>query len=166
VTRGSISSKPALQLSKDEEPKAISQVTTGKEIVAKNNFHSAIIGKDIATGEMIAIGDLERRSGLYILGKTGTGKTTLITNLIYQDIQHGHGLLFIDPHEDAIKKLITSDADRILNSTVYLDPVDNDWSFGINVLACENVNNLNERMETYTRAYNIFYKIWEDRWGD
>ena len=43
------------------------------------------------TGELVSIGDIERRSGLYILGKSGMGKTSLLVNLILQDIKNGHG---------------------------------------------------------------------------
>jgi DNA helicase HerA-like ATPase len=65
-----------------------------------------IIGSDCETGEIISIGDIERRSGLYILGVSGTGKTELIKRLILQDIENGHGVFFLDPHGDAVDALI------------------------------------------------------------
>ena len=64
---------------------------------------SVIIGKDAETRQDIRIGDLERRSGLYLLGRPGSGKTTLIKNIIAQDIANGHGVFFLDPHGDAIE---------------------------------------------------------------
>jgi ABC-type transporter Mla maintaining outer membrane lipid asymmetry ATPase subunit MlaF len=51
------------------------------------------------------IGDNERRAGLYILGGSGTGKTELIKKLILEDIEHGHGVFFLDPHGDAVDEL-------------------------------------------------------------
>jgi hypothetical protein len=65
----------------------------------------ATIGRDIETGEEITIGDIERRSGLYILGKPGMGKTLLLDSLVLQDIEHGHGVFFLDPHGDAFRDI-------------------------------------------------------------
>lgn len=60
----------------------------------------AIIGKD-ENNNYLQIGDHERRSGLYILGKPRMGKSWLLVNLILQDIEKGHGISFLDPHGDA-----------------------------------------------------------------
>jgi len=67
---------------------------------------SVILGTDTDTGEVVRIGDIERRSGLYILGKPGMGKSALSVNVALQDIQNGHGLFFLDPHGDAAVDLI------------------------------------------------------------
>jgi hypothetical protein len=67
---------------------------------------SVIIGKDIQTGQEVRLGDIERRSGLYILGKPGMGKSALMVNMINQDIQNGHGVFFLDPHGQAIDDLL------------------------------------------------------------
>jgi hypothetical protein len=126
----------------------------------------AVIGKDVETGTLVSIGDIERRSGLYILGKPGMGKTTMLVNLIDYDIQHKHGLFFLDPHGDAISDLATNgslyfDADRVN----LLDPENETHSFGINLLACRDITSLKQRTDTYTKAYSVFYKLWEETWG-
>jgi hypothetical protein len=54
----------------------------------------ATIGKDPQTGKPIILGDIERRSGLYVLGKPSMGKSSLLVNLIISDIQNRHGLFF------------------------------------------------------------------------
>lgn len=73
--------------------------------------------------EEVTIGDIERRGGLLLRGNPRTGKTTLLVNLILQDIEHGHGLLFIDPHgdamEDILKRLPCREED-----VIYFDPFD------------------------------------------
>ena len=61
------------------------------------------LGRDVETKKEIRIGDMERRSGLYILGRTGTGKTTLIKKIIAQDIDNGHGVFFLDRMETPLK---------------------------------------------------------------
>jgi hypothetical protein len=127
---------------------------------------SVILGIHAQTGQEVHIGDIERRSGLYILGNPGMGKSVTMVNMMRQDMSNGHGLFFLDPHGDAISDLISSskalaDHDR----AILLDPEDEAYSFGINLLACENVASLRARNATYTRAYNVFKKIWENDFG-
>jgi type IV secretory pathway VirB4 component len=52
----------------------------------------------------------DRRQHLYVIGKTGTGKTTLLKNLISQDIECGHGIALIDPHGDLAEEIRTGEA--------------------------------------------------------
>src|SRR4051812_46230602 len=63
----------------------------------------AIIGRSTDTNEFIRIGDIERRAGFYVLGKPRMGKSTLLVNLLIQDIENGHGVFFLDPHGKAIE---------------------------------------------------------------
>jgi len=124
------------------------------------------MGHDTETGEEITIGDIERRSGLYILGKPGMGKSALMVNLMIQDIENEHGVFFLDPHEDAITDLLHRGPYSDLFVCAHLfNPQDETYSFGINLLACRDVNSLTARTDTYTRAYNVFYKLWENNWG-
>jgi hypothetical protein len=61
---------------------------------------NTILGTTI-DNESLVIGDIERRSGLYILGKPRMGKSWLLVNMILQDIIQEHAVFFIDPHGDA-----------------------------------------------------------------
>jgi hypothetical protein len=124
------------------------------------------IGDDGLTGRQVRIGDIERRSGLYILGKPGMGKSALMVNLAKRDAFNHHGVFFLDPHGDAIDDLLTcmSTWPSPSNSGL-LDPEHETQSFGINLLACKDITSLKERTDTYARAYNVFYKLWEDNWG-
>jgi hypothetical protein len=129
---------------------------------------SVLIGHDEA-GQPVIIGDEERQSGLYVLGKSGTGKSTLLTTMIAQDIANGHGVFFLDPHGEAIDDLLScADYNRLKNDAYILDPEDEKYSFGINLLSCKNIHSLKARTETYTRAYDVFTKLWEEKeqeWG-
>jgi DNA helicase HerA-like ATPase len=95
---------------------------------------SAAIGKSVDSGETIRIGDNERRAGLYILGGSGTGKTELIKTLILEDIEHGHGVFFLDPHGDAVDELIQRVPEARVKDVICLDVRDREYSFAINLL--------------------------------
>jgi hypothetical protein len=108
----------------------------------------------------LSIGDTERRSGLYILGKPRMGKSWLLVNMIIQDLKKYHGIFFIDPHGDAIDQLMQHawSIDRFL----LLDPEDKDYSFGINLLQCQHLANQKARNDTFTRAKGVFDKLWKN----
>ena len=124
---------------------------------------SVILGTDTDTGQAVRIGDIERRSGLYLLGRSGMGKSALSVKVGLQDIQNGYGLFFLDPHGDAVVDLLRR-LDNLQQAYLF-DPEDDDYSFGINLLRCQNVSRLRDREDTYNRAYNVFYKIWEEDFG-
>ena len=120
---------------------------------------SVIIGKDAETGQVIRIDDIERRSGLYILGRMGRGKTTFIKKLIEQDMENGHGVFFLDPHGDAIEDLQKRIPAKRQNDVIILDLLNQTYSFGINLLACPDPDNMIERSRTFAQAIDIFKKL-------
>src|SRR5947199_2097027 len=67
---------------------------------------SVVLGTNTKTEKNVTITDEERQSGLHALGATRTGKTTLLTGMFYQDIQNGHGGLFVDVDGDSIDELL------------------------------------------------------------
>jgi hypothetical protein len=125
-----------------------------------------VVGKDVITGELITIGDLERRAGLYILGRSGMGKTHLIVNIMRQDIDHDHGLFFLDPHDgiNRLKNCCTSR--RLLTDLVDINIQDDTYSVGINLLSCKDVTNWAHRKDAYNRARGVFFKLFEKEFGD
>jgi hypothetical protein len=118
-----------------------------------------ILGRDYQTDHIIRLDDIERRSGLYILGRMGRGKTSLITKLIEQDMEHGHGVFFLDPHGDAVEELLTRIPSHRTDDVIVLDPSDERYSFGVNPLACPDPNNMTQRSGTYAQAIAIFKKL-------
>jgi hypothetical protein len=125
-----------------------------------------ILGEDIETGKRVYIGDIERRSGLYILGKPGVGKTTLIVKLMDQDIRNGHGVFFLDPHDGIDRLRSACDSLRLLTDLVELNLKDEVYSLGINLLACKDIDSWAERNNTYDRARWVFFKLFEKEFGD
>ncbi len=120
---------------------------------------SVILGKDTETDAFVKISDIERFSGLYILGKAGTGKSNLLISLALQDIEQGNGLLFIDPHADAITAILEHMPQERKKDVILLDPTDRNYAFGINPLYCTNPQDLYERELAFGQARDIFAKL-------
>ena len=94
--------------------------------LAKTNFHMEY--------KKFGIKQLDRLYHTYIIGKTGTGKTTLLFNQIQQDIEAGHGLALVDPHGDLAEKIIQAVPSNRKDDIVYFNPTDKECSFGYNPL--------------------------------
>ncbi len=104
----------------------------------------------------------DRRRHMYIIGKTGMGKTNLLENMAVQDIRNGHGVCYIDPHGDTAEKLIKAiPADRI-NDVIYFNPADQSFPIAFNVM--EKVDS-EYRHLVASGLIGVFKKIWADSWG-
>jgi len=105
----------------------------------------------------------DRRKHMYIVGKTGMGKTTLLENLAMQDIQNGEGLAFIDPHGETAYKLLDFVPQNRINDVIYLDPADTTFPVGFNVM--ENVDP-DRRHFVASGLMSVFKKIFgPDIWS-
>ncbi|OGL83233.1 hypothetical protein A3B32_01040 [Candidatus Uhrbacteria bacterium RIFCSPLOWO2_01_FULL_53_9] len=104
----------------------------------------------------------DRRRHMYIIGKTGMGKTTLIENMVLQDIYNGHGVAYIDPHGDTVEKIIDYIPSWRINDVVYLNPADLDYPIGFNVL--EAVTQTQKHLLS-ANLMGVFKKIWEGMWS-
>ena len=87
------------------------------------------IGSGFSKGGMkpLYIDDTLRKISTHIVGRPGTGKTTTMEHMILQDIEAGHGLAFIDPHGDSVKRLLHLIPENKTDSTIYLDFGNPDW---------------------------------------
>ncbi len=94
------------------------------------------IGKSQFRGleKPVFIGDSDRQRHMYIIGRTGTGKTELLKSLMLQDILKGKGLCFIDPHGDAAEAMLDLIPPNRAQDVIYLDPGDLERPIGMNLL--------------------------------
>jgi hypothetical protein len=104
----------------------------------------------------------DRRKHMYIIGKTGMGKTTLLANLAIQDIQAGRGMAFIDPHGEQAEALLEHIPEHRIKDVVYLNPADLEWPVGFNIME---VDNPNDRHLIASGLMGVFKKIWPDVWS-
>ncbi|HIP34403.1 MAG TPA: DUF87 domain-containing protein [Bacteroidia bacterium] len=77
---------------------------------------------------------LDRMRHLYVIGQTGTGKTTLLKNMIVQDIKNGDGVCFIDPHGSDIEDILANIPPERHDDVIYFDPAYLDRPMGLNML--------------------------------
>src|ERR1700749_3787089 len=76
----------------------------------------------------------DRGRHMYVIGKTGMGKSTMLENMAIQDIQHGEGIAFIDPHGSTAEKLLDFVPHDRIQDVVYFAPFDTDYPIGFNVM--------------------------------
>ncbi len=104
----------------------------------------------------------DRRRHMYVIGKTGMGKTNLLENLAIQDIKHGKGVAFIDPHGDTAEMLIKAIPPERINDVVYFNPADQAFPIAFNVM--EKVDAEYQHLVA-SGLVGVFKKLWADSWG-
>ncbi|MBM3205289.1 DUF87 domain-containing protein [Candidatus Shapirobacteria bacterium] len=121
---------------------------------AKTEFKNRLVNFGIKQGD--------RRRHMYIIGKTGTGKTTLIANMAIDDMKKKHGLAVIDPHGDLSEILLDYVPSHRINEVCYLDPSDKEHPFALNILE---VKDQAQAELIVSGIISIFYKIYAFSWG-
>lgn len=99
-----------------------------------------ILGTDTQRGTRITTPLADLMTGMYVIGATGSGKTTFLLNLILQAIEQGIGLAFLSPHADAIADVIARLPAGREQAVILLDVLSSDASFGLNLFQCDTTN--------------------------
>lgn len=104
----------------------------------------------------------DRQRHMYVIGKTGMGKSTLLENMAIQDLQNGEGLAFIDPHGSAVESLLNYIPEHRKDDVVYFAPFDLDNPIAFNVM--EDVG-YDKRHLVVSGLMATFKKLWVDAWS-
>jgi hypothetical protein len=112
--------------------------------------------------ERFGIKASDRSRHMYVIGQTGTGKSTLLLNMIAQDIAAGKGVAVIDPHGDLAEAVLNHVPPHRVNDVVYFNPADHDHPIGFNVL--DSGTGHLEHLAA-SGLVEVFKKIWRDSWG-
>ncbi|MEX2013439.1 MAG: type IV secretory system conjugative DNA transfer family protein [Parcubacteria group bacterium] len=104
----------------------------------------------------------DRSKHVYVIGKTGMGKSTLLENMAIQDIVNGNGVAFIDPHGGTAEKLLEYVPKERIKDVLYLAPFDMEYPVSFNIM--EDVGP-NKRHLVVNGLMSVFEKIWEDAWS-
>jgi len=100
----------------------------------------------------------DRRRHMYIIGKTGTGKTELLKDLIMQDIKAGRGICYLDPHGDAIQDLLKMIPPERAEDVIYFNPGDTNRPMGLNLLEASTED---QKHFVATAVINMMYKLFD-----
>jgi len=137
----------ARENSTDEEKKDITFI--GK-VNYKNRDH------------IFGIKSKDRLRHVYIVGKTGTGKSWFIDNMAIEDIRKGNGVAVLDPHGDAIDNIMEYIPKNRINDVCYFNPADPEYAYPLNILE---VKNENQKELVVSGIIAIFYKLYSESWG-
>ncbi len=120
--------------------------------------------KTDARGKQVPFGikAKDRQRHMYVVGKTGMGKSTLLENMAAQDIQNGEGMAFIDPHGSAAETLLDYVPEHRINDVIYFAPFDLSNPISFNVM--EDVGP-DKRHLVVSGLMSTFKKIWVDAWS-
>lgn len=106
----------------------------------------------------VYLGFEDRRRHVYIIGKTGTGKSVLLEDMAIQDIKNGYGVCVIDPHGDLIDNIIQFIPPQRAEDVIYFDPSDTERPMGLNLLESHNEE---QKHFLTTAIINLMYKLYD-----
>lgn len=140
------------------------QRPAGLELIDVSDQDGVLLGDAPSLGGEIEVKQpaRDRTTHAYVVGQTGTGKTTLLKQMIIHDIQAGAGVFVIDPHGDLIDELLCHIPPERHQDVAYIDPADMDNPIGINLLAPRGDM---ERHFIVRELVSIFDRLLSDRYG-
>jgi type IV secretory pathway TraG/TraD family ATPase VirD4 len=122
------------------------------------------IGKTTShsSGIYFGIRPADRRQHMYVIGQTGTGKSTLLKNMAISDVRQGHGVCVIDPHGELVEDILNFVPRHRTNEVVYFNPSDTENPIGLNVLEYRDEE---EKQLVASSLISVFKHMWKDFWG-
>lgn len=107
----------------------------------------------------VCLQSLDRQRHAYVVGKTGTGKSTLLLSLILQDLQAGRGLGLIDPHGELVEEVLACIPAARENDVIYIDPQDPDRAVGLNLLECTTSLEKDFAINYLIEVFDVLYDL-------
>jgi len=121
-----VTTSPHLKQARLNEAPTPQDMLESGVIMGENNFHG--------DKSLVHMAEDDRRRHLYIIGQTGTGKTSLMKNMIAQDIREGKGVCYIDPHGSDIEDILSIIPKERIEDVIYFDPANTEMPMGLNML--------------------------------
>ncbi len=151
-----VANMSATECRKMEPPHNLPKKDREKELtlIGKSNFRN--------NRNIFGIKEDDRRRHMYIVGKTGMGKSTLLENMIFSDIEKGKGVAVIDPHGDLAEAVMDFVPKSRTNDVVLFDPGDVDFPIAFNMLECKNPL---QRHLVASGVLGVFKKMFAESWG-
>ncbi|OIO31090.1 hypothetical protein AUJ77_00710 [Candidatus Nomurabacteria bacterium CG1_02_43_90] len=125
-------------------------------ILGKNNYHNK--------ETIVRMGREDRVRHMYVIGQTGTGKTSILKNMIVQDIRNGDGVCFIDPHGNDVQDILALIPPERIDDVIYFNPSYVDRPMGLNMLEYDQ-SKPEQKTFVVNEMMNIFNQLFDMKSG-
>ncbi len=139
----------------NKKTKSAPELASGHKLKLGINYHQGV-------EKEVSVSTSQRLKHTHVIGATGTGKSTFITNLIIQDILQGNGLAVLDPHGDLIETILTHIPESRYNDVIIIDPADSEFPVGFNILTAHSEI---EKEILSSDLVSVFKRL-STSWGD
>ena len=146
------SSKLVRELKKTKAAPAVAQ---GQQMVLGENVHQ---GKKAT----VTLSVEQRLRHIYVAGASGTGKSTLLANMIVEDLAAGNGLGLLDPHGDLVTAVLRRIPEKRIKDVVLFNPADTEYPFALNILEA---NDETERERIVAETIMALERYFPSSWG-
>ncbi len=127
--------------------------------------HKLVLGTNLYQGESfsVTLDTNQRLRHIHVIGATGTGKSTLLLNLIIQDVNNGLGVTVLDPHGDLIDRITESIPEHRHGDVILLDPADSEYPIGLNILSAHSEIEKNVLSSDLVAVFKRLSTSWGDQ---
>ncbi|HSD56328.1 MAG TPA: TraM recognition domain-containing protein, partial [Candidatus Saccharimonadales bacterium] len=133
-----------------------------KQVDAPRNMpdDGLLLGYNVFRGvkKPIRLAQVDRARHMYVVGQTGTGKSTYLENLALQDMLSGGGFAFVDPHGDTAEKLLSMVPKERTEDIIYFSPADAEYPMGLNLFEYDTPD---EKDFLIQEVLNMLYKLYD-----
>lgn len=135
---------------------------TSKQVDGPRNVpeEGLLLGYNMFRGakKAIRLAPNDRQRHMYVVGQTGTGKSTYLENLALQDMLEGRGFAFVDPHGDTVEKLLSMVPKERTEDIIYFSPADMDYPLGLNIFEYQTPDQKDFLIQ---ETINMLYKLYD-----
>jgi hypothetical protein len=135
---------------------------TSKQVDGPRNMaeEGLFLGYNVFRGvkKAVRLDENDRRRHMYLVGQTGTGKSTLLKNMALQDMINGKGFAFIDPHGDVAEEILAMVPKERTEDVIYFCPADMDYPLGLNLFEFDSPEQKDFLIQ---EAINMLYKLYD-----
>lgn len=139
----------------ERKTRAVPSIGAGHSFVLGENMHQGV-------ATQVSLSTEQRLRHVHVIGKTGTGKSTLLVNMIKQDIEAGMGVAVLDPHGDLIDRIVEQVPEKRFENVILFDPGDLEHPVGFNMLQARSET---EKIVLSSDLADIFRRF-STSWGD
>ncbi len=142
---------PRIVVNRSRKAPCPTDISSSGVVLGKNTYRDQ--------EKIIKLAEEDRRRHLYLIGQTGTGKSSLIANMIRQDIEEGKGVCLIDPHGDLVEKVLSFVPEERVKDVILFDPGDTERPLALNLLEFHKPEQktfiINEMIDIFDKLYDM-----------